>query len=303
MTHPSVSKDKAFGFLLLAGFLLVVGLATYFFMRPTPTEKTTVNRPAGQTMGDAKYEDLIKREMATAAEDTRRAQREHSASVKRLISIHASKADSIADQAADRASEFATLTKTIYYLAQDQVTGGKETDRYLQEKIGPTVEPDLQSLAREVNAGIAAFDVEVRRITVQLATNIASIGPGTQPAPPRVVPPAMIGPEFNRIIAERGGKFADIAVEIGLDVVPKAIPKTMIMKLSQMCARIALRLFGKQVAKLVGSAVIGTATGPFEIVVLAGAVIWTGYDVWQARIGYRDEVRATMKNQLDSVDR
>jgi|JI10StandDraft_1071094.scaffolds.fasta_scaffold01638_22 hypothetical protein len=301
MTVPRVTNKKTVGLFILTVVLLASGI-TYLATRPAPTDKVPTSPPVVHRIEETKYGDLISREKNAAVAATRRAQVQYDASVKRRIALHASETASTADQAANRAAEFETLTKTIYYLAKDQVTGGKEADRLLQEHIGPIVEQGLQSLAKDVNADIASFDYEVRRITVQLATNIAAIGPGVQPAPPRVVTPAMIGPEFSAVVMGLGGKFTHLGVGVGLTAIPEAIPKTMVMKVSKMCAGIALRLFGKQVAKLASSAAIGTATGPFEIVVLIGSIIWTGYDVFHARTEYRDEVRTVIKKQLDHAD-
>lgn len=302
MTGPSVTVARAFGLLVLVGAFLAVSVVAYFVMLPAPTEKPVTSRPAEPRIEKVNYEVLISREKNAAAEATRRAQVQYEASVKRRIAAHASETVNIADQAADHAAELKILTKTIYYLASDKALGKKESDQYLQEQIGPIVEPGLQAISKGVSEDFIAFDHEVRRITVQLATNIAAIGPGTQPAPPRVVPPAAIGAEFSKVVMGLGGKFAHVGVDVGSTVIFETVPKTMITKVSQMCAGIALRLFGKQVAKLVSSAMIGTATGPLEIVVLVGSVIWTGYDVIQERKKYRDEVHSAIKTQLDDAD-
>ena len=301
MTGPSVTVARAFWLLLLIGVFFAVSVVAYFVMMPAPTEKPGASPPLVPRIDKTNYEVLISQEKNAAAEATRLAQVQYDASVKRRIAAHASETANIADQSANRAAEFEPLSKTIYYLASDKVFDKTETDQYLQEHLGPIVEPGLQSLAKDVNADIAAFDHEVRRITVQLATNIAAIGPGVQPAPPRVVPSPMIAPKFSRIVARMGGKYADIGKGIGVDVLNKAIPRSMIADLANMCARIAFRLFGKQVAKVVVALGVPSLGPPGWILDIA-LVIWTGYDVNQERAKYRDEVRQAIKKQLDDAD-
>lgn len=301
MIIPLVTHKKTVGLIILTVVLLVSGV-TFLVTRPEPTDKVKVvaSPPVVDRLEKANYVDLISREKNAATEATRRAQTQYDASVKRRIAVHASETASIADQAATRAAEFEILTKTIYYLASDQVFDKKDTDQHLQEHIGPIVEPGLQSLAKDVNAAIAAFDFEVRRITVQLATNVAAIGPGVQPAPPRVVPPAMIGAEFKRLADGLGGKALGSSIE--RFAVVDAIPSRMLESINRTCATIAGRLFPKQVAKVTLRLPKVPLPPPIQIAVLVGLSIWTGYDVVHARTEYRDEVRTAIKKQLDDAD-
>ena len=286
--------------MVLVGVILAVSVVAYFVMLPAPTEKPVTSRPAEPRIEKINYEVLISQEKNAAAELTRRAQVQYDASVKRRIALHASETASIADQAGSRAAELEILTKTIYYLASDKVFDKTETDQYLQEHLGPIVEPGLQSLAKGVNADIAAFDFEVRRITVQLAKNIAAIGPGVQPAPPAVVPPAMVGTEFKRVAEGLGGKALVGGIEI-VQVVD-AIPKSMLASINRTCANIAGRLFSKQVAKVAGRLPKVPLPPPLEILAFIVAIVWTGYDVAHAHTEYKDEVRTAIKKQLEDAD-
>jgi hypothetical protein len=90
---------------------------------------------------------------------------------------YTAQSESAALETAQKLSSADDIAHILFYLAKDQTTLGHQTDDYLDSEIQPILTPLLGDFGRVANLLIQTLDSDLYRISVQLAVDLASVGP------------------------------------------------------------------------------------------------------------------------------
>jgi hypothetical protein len=222
--------------------------------------------------------------------------------VNRVLKKHDAKLVIAAREAAKEASDYGSSCKIVYFLAWDQVKGQNETESYLNGEIKPLITPAIQALAIEVDATVKKLDHELRRSTVQLAYDLAALGPAEDDREITVDVDEMGRLDLHKPLRNLGFNTIGIAVSSTFDAV--VLSKSQLVGvLWTKIPPIAARLFGKQVAKVAASAAVAAADGPLPVgdIIALGGMIWTGYDIYASRREFEREITTSLDNLLSDV--
>jgi len=216
----------------------------------------------------------------------------------RAVISYTAKSENAALEIAEKLSSAEDLAYILFYLAKDQTSSAHQTDDYLDSETQPILNALLSDFGRDTNVLIQSLDNDLRRISMQLAVDLASIGPGKSEVPGHIVLTPDVKREFD-VIVKRLGIDATVlsatvifSKQIGAGI-SKAIPKRVVA--------IAARMFAKQVAKIAASSAIGSIPSPIPLpqLILLGGIAWTAYDIWVIRDNFREEVYKSTKTELD----
>jgi hypothetical protein len=204
--------------------------------------------------------------------------------------------------AAENVSTYESIGKIIGKLAYDQVKGTNEADSFLQEQVGPLLRPPIDALAANVNTGLAALDNDLRKNTVQLAVDLAALGPAESQPSMRFAPSGDVQQDFQRALQNLGIDTAAIAVAVAFDIY--AIANTSVVRrLVASLSSLASRVFAKQVAKTIVTITGPMVDGPLligdAIAIVFG--LWTAYDISQLQPEFHAEVKTASANQLREI--
>lgn len=248
------------------------------------------------------YQALISEEVGKAKAQTDMVANGYAASLAKLDEAHALKFSAAAYSASEHAATFGSITKLIAYLAWDKAKGTSEAESYLNTLIEPSITPAVSDFHKDVNAETAKNDYELRKVTVQLSTNIAAIGPGNASPPSILDSSADASLEYDKLLKNLAlkGAINSGSVVLGL---PELLGKSILPKLIKPITSIAGRMFAKQIAKVAAMPVISSATGPVPIgpILAVIGLLWTGYDVYRMRPDFQDEVYLKLRTNLDEI--
>jgi hypothetical protein len=281
----SVRRILVLGVPLLA---LVLGIA--FFSRghreTGPVVQPAIVQPAPIPID---YKKLVAEKVTEASRQNDLAVLRFRKGLKKALASYTAGSEIAASKTAEKLSSADDLANILFYLAKDKTNSGHQTDNYLDSETQPILNPLLQKLGRNTNVLIQGLDDELRRISMQLAVDLASIGPGKPEVPGHVVLTLDVKREFDAIVKRLGFDVTVLSVtvifsnQIGA-ATSRAIPKRV--------AVIAASMFAKQVAKIAASSAIGSIPSPIpfpQLIALAGFA-WTAYEIRAISDDFRDEI-------------
>lgn len=218
--------------------------------------------------------------------------------VNRIIEHHKPKLRSAVSTAVQEAAGYGSCCKIVYYLAWDKVRGGNNAQDYLDTFSTQFLDPPVKAMGEELNEAVKDLNYKLRRSTLTLAADLAAPGPSAEGSRPSV-PDKISHEDFDKALRNLGFDATSISISIVFEAT--AIGKNQLVAILRKTIRpIASRLFGKQVAKLAGSAVIAGADGPVPVgdIIAAGGVIWTSYDIYSSQKEFEAELDTSWNNSL-----
>lgn len=245
------------------------------------------------------YGPLIKTHADQASRRNANAIQSFELAIGRILKAHITKLNKAADDAAKEGSDYGSCCAIIYYLAWDKVRDTAKTEEYLDSEINPMIEPVVSALAADVNRVVDTLEADLRRSTLVLAKDLAAMGPAEGQRLIEVDIEGLNEADFEQSLRNLGFNASGIGVALTFDAV--AISQSRIGKLILAKIKsIALRMFGKQVAKVAGSAAVAAADGPLPVgdVFAVGGLIWTGYDVYASQKEFEKDLRTSVSNLL-----
>jgi hypothetical protein len=289
----------------LAVVLVILVVLTSIFWLDTETQSTTSTNTSTEvspTVPEIDYRALIALETSKAKTQTDAIVKGHQASLATLDQSYATRFSRAADSAAEHAATYTSIAKLIGYLAWDTVKSTSEAESYLNTLIDPSVTPELTDFHNVMNAEAAKYDNELRKVTVQLAANIAAIGPGNAPPPPRLDSQEGTSRDYQKILTTLGLKGTLTSVQLASNL-PDFTGKSILPKLTKPIRVTAVRMFAKQIAKVAALPVIASATGPIPIgLILAGiGALSTVHDIYKLRPDFQVEVYQMLGTNLIEI--
>lgn len=188
-------------------------------------------------------------------------------------------------------------------LAWDKVKNEHQADAHLTREIGPLIDPVVHALGRDVGAEMDKLESDLRRISVHLAFNLASFGPGNPPAPRRIDAATHITREFfEQALKNLGYHAAGVGVSIAFDAYAIANSRVGADVLKKIAA-VSSRVFAKQVIRMAASTVLVLADGPLPIgdILAAVGLLWTAYDISQMQVQFENEIRMSTETRFGEV--
>jgi len=282
--------------------LILTALVAVLMIFWLKSHKTSVLPPPELPAPAIDYSREVKRLVDVASLRDNEAFRRFETSLATVIASYEPRFSKAADAASGKASEYESIAKIIYYLAWDQATDEHRTDEYLTQTIGPIIDPVVSDFGRDVGQAMDNLENELRKNTVQLAIDLAALGPGNPPPPQQFEAPMDITRAFDQALGNLGLNATGVGVSVAFDAFAVANSRVAASLLNGV-ASLASRMFAKQVAKVAASAVLVVADGPLpigDILALAG-LVWTGYDIVQMQNKFRDEIQKSAAIQFRQV--
>lgn len=293
--RPAVpaKKRSSYGFILI---LAVVAIGLIAYLKSQKSEIQPAPRPRAPGVD---YSKLIQLHADQASRRNINALKVFEMDVNRVVKEHEAKLSSAAREAAREAADYGSCCKIVYYLAWDKVKGQNETEAYLNREIKPFVDSAAQAFGDDVDAALKKLDYELRRSTVQLANDLATLGPAQHAPETTVDVDLMRYGDFQQSVRNLGFNATGIAVSVAIDAV--ALRRTQLPAVFwKKITAIAARLFRKQVAKVAGSAAVAAVDGPLPVgdIIALGGMIWTGYDIYALQKEFEKEITTSLDNLL-----
>lgn len=263
-----------------------------------PTEPPPLDQPSVPKID---YQALVNAETVKASAQSQQLVAAFRVSIENFDAEFAKQLPVAAYNASASAATYKSILSLISHLAWDKAKGTNESESYLASRIEPSIGPAVNEFRLNLNSETAKLDNELRKVTVQLAGNIAAIGPGDS-RPPRVVSQENTMPEFQTILKHLGRSATGNSFSIGLSVVDLVKPN-MLSSLISPVRKIALQMFGKPIARLAVLPFVAEATGPIPIgaVIAVAGLLYTGYDIYRMQADFENQVFIDLKTRLDGI--
>lgn len=217
----------------------------------------------------------------------------------RIRAAYDPKLEKASAQAAEECADLKSCTSLIAYLALDKMRGTSKTDEYLDDEIGPFIDPVLDSLSREFEVAVDRLESDLRRSTLLLAKDLAGLGPPDEKRTIEVPPDNLAQADLEQALRNLGINGAGIGVALVFDAA--AISSSRFGEIVWAKSKgIAAKVFGKQITKAGASAAAAAVDGPVpigDIIAIVG-VIWTGVDVMLGKKEFRKDLETSLSNQL-----
>lgn len=265
------------------------------------TEQKQSNQLSSQA--DSKDFDIM---LANAQLQNHAALRRFEDSLAKLEANYAQRFDSAANTVANKAAEKKIMLKTVVYLAKDSVRDTGETDKYLNQTIGPILNPLIDTYADEVQGLATKLDSELRNISMELAAKLSVTGSNNISVLRQGPPSVNSWAEFDKVLHDLGytsSKFALLYAIRSNDLLMTKTNDLRIIKLPQLIKPIALSNFKPIIRRLIRSSLFPMIDGPLPIgdILAAISFIWNAYDLRQLQPRYQAEVLASTKGKLTSI--
>jgi len=300
----AAKKSNTMVFLLLA--LAIIWYMIFSSRRepvaPQPPASTPAAAPARAAAPQIDYAALVAQRSGEAHRRNHNAQAIFAMEINQIISSHESALATAAAEAAKAASTYSACSQVVYCLAWDKVKKETRTEQYLESKIGPVISPAIRAMTNEVDAATSKFDYELRRSTVQLAHDLAALGPMAQQYNIPIESAIASRSDFQKALRNIGFSATALSGFALFDAGALWQAKGGIAlwrKLGGVC----LRLFGKPVATATASITAAAADGPlpFGDVLAVGGAIWTCYDIHRARCSFEKDLQTALANMNSEV--
>jgi len=289
----SAPKMKKSAPIIILALLAIAAIAVIKLQKPGVEPRVPPETPK------IDYGPLIKTHADQASRRNVNAIQSFQLEIGRILKAHETKLTKAADVAAKEGADYQSCCAIIYYLAWDKVRGTSKTEEYLDSAINPIIEPAVAALAADVNRAVDTLKADLRRSTLVLAKDLAALGPPERQRSIEVDIEGLNEADFDQSLRKLGFNAAGIGVALTFDAV--AISQSRTGKpIWAKIKSIALRMFGKQAAKVAGSAAVAAADGPLPIgdILAVVVLIWTGYDVIASQKEFEKDLRTSLSNLL-----
>jgi hypothetical protein len=247
------------------------------------------------------FQDAIRDALAKAALRNQKAVSQFDLSLKNSSSVRGPELEKISRYAAVQLAEFKPCSTIIYYLALDQIKQGNQAENFVTKKIEPLFPPYTAAISQEINNATKTFEYEIQRSTVDLAYDLAAIKSDATHST-LISKDKLTGLNVDQSLRNLGFNATGVSVGIAFtatDLMASNTASALYKKISP----IAMRIFGKQVAKVAVSGTLVAADGPLpigDILALIG-LAWTGYDVMNLQKEFEQEIYVSMNNSLQET--
>ncbi len=222
-----------------------------------------------------------------------------------LEAVQASYATRFATAATDvaaTAGDYRFIANLVRLIAYDHLAGGDRTGAYLAEHLGPRVDPLLSDYGREITGVMQRLDNDLARNGVQLATDLAAVGPSG------VSPPVRIdaSTDLRRALAEQMRNLqldgTAVGVSLAFDVAAIRISNVG-TAMAQRLLAVSSKQLARPIEKAAASMALPAADGPLPVgdVLAAVGLLWTSYDIWSLQHDFREDVHASVEGQFRDV--
>lgn len=285
--------------LRIVGFALVaVALIIWLNSQKTPVEPRPSAPIASQPDYAADVQRLLERAMTADQAAFERFERslESTASQYQTDSLAASEA------AASSLATYRSIRTIISKLAYDRIKGTSEADHYIQGEVARFLRAPIETLEGNANTALAVLDNDLRKNSVQLAVDLAALGPTEFTKSARFAPSGNVAQDFEKALRNLGIDTAALGAAIAFDIYA-IVNTSVVRRLVSTLSSIAGRLFARQAFKasvaITGPVVDGPL--PFGDVVAIGFGFWTAYDIIRLRPEFHAEVKTVSEHYLREI--
>lgn len=303
---PKTAKTRNITVLLLL-ILAIIWYVVFIRHREpvAPQQETGVVTTQKQTVAatpQIDYAALVAQCSSEAHRSNHNAQAVFAMEINQIISSHELALAAAVAEAAKAASTYSACSHIVYYLAWDKVKKETRTEQFLESTIEPVLSPAIRAMTNEIDAATSKFEYELRRNTVQLAHDLAALGPQEQQYEAFTESAITSRSDFQKALRNIGISATAMSASVLFDAFALWQVKGGIAlwcKLGGIC----LRLLGKPATFMVLSITSAAADGPLTIgdVAAVGGVIWTGYEIHKARGLFEKELQIAMTNMNSNI--
>ncbi|MCX6599949.1 MAG: hypothetical protein NT025_00075 [bacterium] len=290
------------GRLLIVALFAVIAIVVLKMLNE-PVEPRLAPEPPSATIPKKKdYSGEVNRLVQQAATEDQTALQQFQHSLSMALVTYESESAKAAETAAVYASTFTSIRRIIGYMAYDQIKSTETAGAYLNALISPPLKIPVDGVVLEVNAATAALEYDLQKISVQLAVDLAALGPGPAPLPKTFTSSQAVKQDFERTLKNLGINATAVGVSLAMDVYA-ILDAKIIQRLVNAVVSIAATLFEKQLSKAIVVMMGPLADGPLPIgdaiAILFAA--WTAYDIYHLQPAFHENVKTASENQLREI--
>lgn len=294
--HTGTDRTRYGSVMAIILFALVaLGLIAFLNIPKSPVEP----RPAPPPVPKVDYATLVKQKINEASRQDGLALKRFEGSLSKVIAYYEPWFAYAASKSSEKAAKLGAMRDIVYYLVKDQIFKKGETDAYLTKKFDPVLKPIVVGFARDVKKVMDRLEYDLRGISVKLAIDLASIGPGAAPASQRPTPRLDTWRDFDQALKGLGYKVGVSKVFVADDFSSFKVVPDIVKRI----AKISSRMFATPVKKAAFSPVLAASDWIFPLGDILGLISigWAGYDISQMQNQFQNEVSVSMKNKLDGI--
>jgi hypothetical protein len=243
---------------------------------------------APETVAARNYREEARKRLLAASMSNDAALARYQSSLDEVITKHRPRLDAMIQAATSAATERKKLYPMLAYIASDQVRSTHKADAWLQDRIGQTtVDPVLQAFLDDLAVQADRFQAELDKETVKLAYDLAAPGH-------KVAPVALRG----KVHTDFASLFMKPARDAGIEGAPVVLVFAFFD--APAIARIASKIFAKQVARLVAAGTFAVLDGPSPLgdAIFVISAAWTAWELHELDAKFRQEVSASLTDHL-----
>lgn len=275
---------------------VIVGLIAFLQFQ----KSSVAPRPAPPPIPKVDYETLVKQKINEASRQDGLVLKRFDGSLSKVIAYYEPRFAYAASKSSEKAAKPDAMGAIVYYLAKDQIFKRGETDAYLTKKFEPVLKPIVDGYSRDVKKVMDRLENDLRVISVKLAIDLASIGPGATQAPQRPILRIDTRSDFDQALKDLGYTVVLVSKDfVTNDFASFKVTPDIVKRI----AAISSRMFAKPIEKAASSSALAAVDGPFpfgDILSLLG-IAWTAYDISQMQNKFQNDVQDSMKNKLDGI--
>ncbi|CAN7563260.1 hypothetical protein [Variovorax sp. LjRoot178] len=241
-----------------------------------------------ETVATRNYREEARRRLLAASTSNDAALGRYQSSWDEVITKHRPRLDAMTQAATSAATERMTLYPMLVHLASDQVRNTHGTDAFLQGRIGQTtVDPVLQAFLDDLAVQADRIQAELDKETVKLAYDLAAPGHTVAPVSLRGKVRTDFASLFMKPARDAGTEGATVVLVFAFFDAPAI-------------ARIANKVFAKQVARLVAAGTLALLDGPSPVgdAIFVISVAWAAWDLHELDAEFKQEVSASLTDHF-----
>jgi Tfp pilus assembly protein PilO len=279
---------------LAVTILIALGYVYYSAVLLSNQEKSEAKKKAESQK--IEYQKLVNAETSKVKMQSDQLVEAFRVSIRALDSRYAPSFSQLANGVADVVADPESIIRLISYLVWDTLKTTNEAEELLEMQVKPLVNPVVSNYQKSIRFETSKLDDSLHKITVQLATDIAAIGPSGAQSTPKPVSAQENTPEYKELLDNLGKNAASPAIDRAFEGLLQRMWPSLIKQIRS----VAFRMFGFQIARVTATLPV-VVTGPAAIFFQFANGAWLVYQVISLQPDFKVDVATNLTTNFDAI--
>ena len=279
---------------LAVTILIALGYIYYSAVLLSNQEKSEAKKRAETQK--IEYQKLVNAETIKAKMQSDQVVEAFRVSIRALDSRYAPSFSGLANGVAEVVAVPESIIRLISYLVWDTLKTTNEAEVLLEMQVKPLVNPVVSNYQKSIRFETTKLDESLQKITVQLATDIAGIGPSGAQSTPKPVSAQENTPEYKKLLDNLGKNAASPVFDRAIE----GLLKRMWPSLLKPIRTLAFQMFGVQILRVTAT-LPAVVTGPAAIFFQFANGAWLVFQVLSLQPDFKLDVATNLTINFDAI--